>query len=139
MLEAERSQLRAHQNDVCGLDEEGSEILSASLGDTAHDGSTTCAVLAWHETRPCSEIAPALECLAGTNGSDHGGRDRRANAGNASFSLIFSISLAIVSIRSSSEIKSSQGPAIRPRIRGDIPSSRFFRNGREGFAQSLQS
>ena len=37
----------------------------------------------WHETKPCAEVTPALECLAGTNGGDHGGRDQRTDAGNA--------------------------------------------------------
>src|SRR5215471_9267158 len=56
---------------------------TSSLGDATQDGSTTCAVLAWHETKPCAEVSPALECLAGANGSDHGGRDQRADTGNA--------------------------------------------------------
>ena len=75
--------VRAHQDDVCGLDEQGSEILAPALGDAGEDRSATCAVLAWHETKPCAEIAPALECLAGADGGDHSGRDQRANAGNA--------------------------------------------------------
>ena len=29
--------VRAHQDDVCGLDEQGSEILAASLGNAAQD------------------------------------------------------------------------------------------------------
>jgi hypothetical protein len=45
--------------------------------------TTACAVLAWDKTKPCAKIAPALECLAGTNGSDHSGRYQRADAGNA--------------------------------------------------------
>jgi hypothetical protein len=73
----------AHQNDFCGLDEQGPEVLASSLGDATQDGSTTCAVLAWHETKPCAEVSPALECLAGANGSDHGGREKRADTGNA--------------------------------------------------------
>src|SRR5438128_1875365 len=42
----------------------------------------------------CPEIAPALECLAGTNGSDHGGRDQWANAGNAHEALAVGFVLA---------------------------------------------
>jgi hypothetical protein len=85
---------REHQDDVCGLDEQGSEILAPSLGDAAQNGSTTCAVLGWHETKPCPEISPALECLAGTNGSNNGGRDQWANAGNAHEALAVGFLLA---------------------------------------------
>jgi hypothetical protein len=49
---------RAHQDDVCGLYEQGSEVLAASLGDAAQDRSATCAVLAWHETKPCPKSRP---------------------------------------------------------------------------------
>src|SRR6516225_12014016 len=73
----------AHQNDFCGLDEQGPEILAPSLGDPTQDGSTARAVLAWHETKPCAEVSPALEGLTGANGSDHGGRDQRADTRNA--------------------------------------------------------
>jgi len=55
--------VRAHQDDVCSLDEQGSEILASSLGDAAQDGSTTSAVLAWQKTKPRAEVSPALECL----------------------------------------------------------------------------
>src|SRR5580704_15894090 len=75
--------VRTHQDDVCGLDKQGSEILAPALGDATQDGSTTCTVLAWDETKPCAEVSPALECLAGANGSDHCGRDQWANAGHA--------------------------------------------------------
>jgi hypothetical protein len=72
--------VRAHQDDVCGLDEQGSEILAPALGDATQDGSTTCTVLAWDETKPCAEVSPALECLAGANVRD------RVNAWNGSMS-----------------------------------------------------
>jgi hypothetical protein len=75
--------VRTHQDDFCRLDEQGPEILAPSLGDATQDGSTTCAVLAWRETKPCAKVSPALECLTGANGSDHGGRDQRADTGNA--------------------------------------------------------
>jgi hypothetical protein len=70
----------SHQDDVCGLDEQGSEILAPALGDATQDGSTTCTVLAWDETKPCAEVSPALECLAGANVRD------RVNAWNGSMS-----------------------------------------------------
>lgn len=75
--------VRTHQDDVCGLDEQGSEILASPLGDAAQDGSTACAVLTWHETKPRAKIAPELKCLTCTNGSDPGGRNQRANAGSS--------------------------------------------------------
>jgi len=75
--------MRTHQDDVRSLNEQGSKIFAPSPGDAAQDGSTTCAVLAGYETEPCTEISSALECFAGTNGSDHGGRDQRADARNA--------------------------------------------------------
>src|SRR5262249_35658576 len=75
--------VRAHQDDVCSLDEQGPEVLASSLGDAAQNRSATCAVLTWDKTKPCSEVTPALECLAGTNGGHHGGRDQRTDAGNA--------------------------------------------------------
>jgi len=52
--------VRPHEDNVCGLDEQGSEILAPALGDAAEDRSAACAVLAWHETKPCAEIASAL-------------------------------------------------------------------------------
>jgi hypothetical protein len=36
--------VRTHEDDVCGLDEQSSEILAPSFGDAAEDGSATCAV-----------------------------------------------------------------------------------------------
>jgi hypothetical protein len=69
--------VRTHQSDVRSLDEQGSKIFTPSLGYAARDRSTTCAVLAWHETKPCTEIASPLEILAGTYGGDHGRRDQR--------------------------------------------------------------
>jgi hypothetical protein len=86
--------VRAHQDDVCGLDEQGSKILAASLGDAAQDGPATCAVLAWHKTKPCPEIAPALECLPCSDGSDHGRRDQRTDTGNAHEALAVGFLLA---------------------------------------------
>jgi hypothetical protein len=74
--------VRAHQDDVCGLDEQGPEILAPALGDAAKDGSTTCAVLAWHEAEPCAKVSPALECLTGADGGHDGGRDQRTDAGD---------------------------------------------------------
>jgi hypothetical protein len=65
--------VRTHQYDVCGLNEEGSEVLASPLGDATQDGSTTCDLLAWHKTKPRAKITPALECLACTNGSNRGG------------------------------------------------------------------
>src|SRR6476620_1233392 len=84
----------AHQDDVRSLDEQGSQILAPSLGDATEDGSTTCAVLAWDKTKPCAEVTPALECLAGTDGGHHGGRDQRANAGHAHEATAISFLLA---------------------------------------------
>src|SRR5579871_5718587 len=42
-----------------------------------------CAVLAWHEAKPCAEVSPALECLTSADGGHHGGRDQRADTGHA--------------------------------------------------------
>ena len=59
------------------------QILAASLGDAAQDriGHLCCTDV--DKTKPCTEVTPALECLAGTDGGDHGGRDQRTDAGNA--------------------------------------------------------
>ena len=75
--------VRPHQNNVCSLDEQCSEILASALGDSAQDGSTACAVLAWHETKPRAKVSSAFECFACANCRDHSGRDQRADAGNA--------------------------------------------------------
>src|SRR5262249_8409093 len=75
--------VRAHQNDVCSLDEQGPEILAASFGDAAQDGSATCTVLTWDKAKPCTEVTPALEGLACSDGGHYGCRDQRADAGNA--------------------------------------------------------
>src|SRR4051794_34866203 len=39
--------------------------------------------LAWHEAKPCTKVSPVLECLTGADGGHDGGRDQRADAGNA--------------------------------------------------------
>jgi hypothetical protein len=85
-------------------------------------------VLARHETKPCAKIAPALECLAAANGSDHGGRDQRTNTGNAHEALggspsrlsspgkrpVYpSLSLADVTYEPRRKLHSIAGPAFR--------------------------
>jgi hypothetical protein len=41
--------VRTHQDDVCGLDEQGSEILAPSFGDSAEDGSASAMTGWWVE------------------------------------------------------------------------------------------
>jgi hypothetical protein len=48
-----------HQEDVCGLDEQGSEVLAPSLGDAPQNGSPACAVLEWDKTKPRKRQKPS--------------------------------------------------------------------------------
>jgi hypothetical protein len=123
--------LRTHQDDVRSLDEQGSKIFAPTFGDAAENRSTTCAVLAGYETKPRTEVASTLECLASTYGSDHGGRDQWANARNAHKAPAIGFFLAdlldLTCDRLDPFIEPYPvfvGPTIRPFIRGEISSWR---------------
>ena len=75
--------MRAHQDDVRSLEEQGPEILAPALGDASQNRSATRAVLMWHEAKPCTKVSSALECLTGADGRDDGGRDQQTDAGDA--------------------------------------------------------
>ena len=71
--------LRSHQNDPGTLDEKRPEMLVATLGDAAQDGSVSRRHLPGHNTEPSAKVTPAPESRTITNRRDHGAGDQRTD------------------------------------------------------------
>ena len=63
--------VRPHQNDVCCLNKQGSQVFTATLGYAAQDGFATSAVLAWNKTEPGPEVSAPTEGVTVSDGGHH--------------------------------------------------------------------
>ena len=55
--------VRAHQENLCCLDQQRAQILAAALGNAAKDRPAARTVLSRHEPQPAGKIATTLESL----------------------------------------------------------------------------
>src|SRR4051794_38719857 len=56
--------VRAHDQHLGGLDEQGAQVTIAPFGDAPQDRSASGAVLPWHQPKPGAKVAPSLEGVA---------------------------------------------------------------------------
>lgn len=71
--------MRAHQDDIGGLNEQHSQIAIAALADPTKDCSPSSTELARHETDLIGKVPAAVKHVALANCRDYGSRDQAAD------------------------------------------------------------